>query len=190
MDEEGQPSDERTLARRLVTICDEESGPILIDATEPAHLELIESERRRPGAAERRRGNAVYHSVVLRSHVDLASPQGGGRTRERDYMYFVEERTQNNGQQDSFLRVVDVTDPASQEQVSITPSGGASDLLEIGEWYTPPFLRKYAFVPGEDGVIVNDVTNSAEPVMLGRGPRPPGGVRPPRRAIPARQDAR
>ncbi|MDB4724780.1 hypothetical protein OAF85_01285, partial [Planctomycetota bacterium] len=162
VDEEGQPSDERTPARRLVAVCDEEAGPILIDATEPAHLELIESARRRPGAAERRRDNAVYHSVVLRSHVDLASPQGGDRTRERDYMYFVEERTQNNGQQDSFLRVVDVTDPESQEQASITPSGGASDLLEIGEWYTPPFLRKYAFIPGEDGVIVNDMTNSAE----------------------------
>ena len=168
VDADGQPSDERTLARRLVAVCDEEAGPILVDATEPAHLELIESERRRPGAAERRRDNAVYHSVVLRSHVELASPQGGDRTRERDYMYFVEERTQNNGQQDSFLRTVDVTDPSSQEQVSIVPSGGASDLLAVGEWYTPPFLRKYAFIPGEDGVIVNDVTNGAEPVMLGQ----------------------
>ena len=167
VDEDGAPSRERTRPRRLVAVCDEEAGPILVDATEPAHMELIESERRRPGDAESRPRNAAYHSVVLRSHVDLASPQGGDRTRERDYMYFVEERTQNNGQQDSFIRTVDVTDPTMQEQVSRTPTGGSSELVEVGEWYTPPFLRKFAFVPGEDGVLVNDMTNSAEPVALG-----------------------
>ncbi|MEM9801201.1 MAG: hypothetical protein AAGA20_12820 [Planctomycetota bacterium] len=169
-DEEGAPTDERTPARRLVAVCDEESGPILVDATEPAQLEVISTKKRRDGQAERRRSNARYHSLALRSHVDLASPQGGSRTVERDVLYFVEELNQRSGAQRSILRVVDVSDPTRQSYIADVPVGDASEMLELGEWYTPPFLRTLAFVPGDEGILISDMTNSSEPVELGSIP--------------------
>ncbi|MEM1450828.1 MAG: hypothetical protein AAGI22_17035 [Planctomycetota bacterium] len=167
VDRKGRPSDERTPARRLVAVCDEEAGPILVDATEPTHLETIGTRKRRAGAAERRRENASYLGVTLRSHVDLATSQGGNKTRERDYMYFAEERLNGNGQTAAYLRTVDVTDPTALEQVAVLRVGDTSEMVEVGEWYNPPFLQTIAFVPGEDGVFLADVGNSSEPSVLG-----------------------
>ena len=164
---DGQPSDQRTPARRLIAVCDEESGPILIDATEPKYLSVIKSAKRRPGAAERRRDGRRYLSLALRSHVDLASPQGGAQTVERDNLYFIESRTLDTGNRRTQLRVIDVSDPTRQEQLSESRLGNACDDLVVGSWYNAPFLRPMAFTVGDSGLRMADIANSQEPVELG-----------------------
>lgn len=167
---DGAPADERTPARRLVAVCDEDLGPILVDATEPGHLKILEQQSDGRSAAESRSDGALYTGVALRSHVDLASPQGGAKTVERDLLYFSEERTMGGGDQVTFLRVIDVTTPERQEQVARLRVDGGSEMLVHGAWYNPPFLGPRVFLPGAEGISVLDVANTSEPVILGRLP--------------------
>lgn len=163
----GAPADERTPARRLVAVCDEDAGPILVDATEPAYLRVIEPETDGRSAANRRVESALYTGLALRSHVDLASPQGGARTEERDLLYFAEERREGSGDRVTFLRVLDVTDPARPEQVASVRTGVGSEMLVHATWYNAPFLSPRVFLPGAEGVEVLDVGNTSEVVELG-----------------------
>lgn len=167
--QDGEPTDERTPARRLIAVCDEKLGPILVDATEPGHLKVVEQERDGRSAAERRVEAAIYTGVALRSHVDLGSPQGGAKTVERDLMYFAEERPSGNGRV-TFLRVVDVTNPARQEQLAQLRLESGSEMLSYGSWYNAPFLGPRVFLPGEDGLAIADVTNTSELLVLGQVP--------------------
>ena len=169
---DGQPSKERTPARRLVAVCDEQAGPILIDATEPKFLTVIESAKRRAGDAERRPKDRSYLGLALRSHVDLASPQGGRSTVERDVLYFMEKRPVADGQMRTALRVVDVSDPTRQAQLSRIRLSNAGESLVVGSWYNAPFLRPIAFVVGDTGLQMGDIANSQEVVRLG----PVGGI--------------
>ncbi|MEM8713170.1 MAG: hypothetical protein AAGG01_19670, partial [Planctomycetota bacterium] len=164
---DGAPVDERTPARRLVAVCDEEAGPILVDATEPGFMTPIASARSREGAAERRRADRRYTALGLRSHVDVAAPQGGTKTVERDLMYFTELRTLDNGAERTMLRVVDVSDPTRQVQLTDVPLGNRSESLTLGAWYNAPFLRPLAITASDAGIRMVDVTNSAEAVELG-----------------------
>ena len=79
-DDMDQPTDERTPARNLCALIDEEAGLALIDVTEPGHPRKLFP---RPNQRSRgQRDNLSYRGLELRSHVDLAEPQGGTRTRE------------------------------------------------------------------------------------------------------------
>ncbi len=163
----GQPSAERTPARRLVAICDEETGPILIDATEPKYLSVISSAKSRSGAAERRSKGRRYKSLALRSHVDVAAPQGGSKTVERDILYFIEGRKLDNGNGRTVLRVIDVSDPTRLEQLAESRLGNECRELVIGSWYNAPFLQPLAFTVGDSGIRMADIANSEEVDELG-----------------------
>ncbi len=167
VDGSGQPSSERTPARRLVAVCDEESGPILIDATEPKYMSVIRSAKRQPGRAERRPKDRLYRSLALRSHVDVAAPQGGAKTVERDLLYFIESRPLDDDDERTVLRIVDVSDPTRQVQLGQGGLGNVCSELITGTWYNAPFLRPLAFTVGDSGIRMADVGNSAEVNELG-----------------------
>ncbi|WP_145195933.1 hypothetical protein [Planctomycetes bacterium Poly30] len=167
VDKRGQPSDERTPARRLVAVCDDEAGPILIDATEPQYLKVIGSKNRRAGAAERREEGHRYAGLALRTHVDVAAPQGGAKTAERDVLYFADVRTARDGTERTSLRLVDVSDPERQVQLSAVPMGESCESVSFGSWYNAPFLRPLAFTAGTTGLRMADLSNSQEVVELG-----------------------
>ncbi len=164
---DGKPSKRRTPTRRLIAVCDEEAGPVLVDATEPRFLKLVEPVTEKRTSATARREDSTYTGVVIRSHVDLASPQGGVKTVERDLMYFAEERGEGGGNRVTYLRIVDVSNPERQAQVSITRLGGASEMVQFGAWYNAPFLAPLIFAPGQGGVLLADVANSSEVAALG-----------------------
>lgn len=165
--DDGEPSKHRTESRRLIAVCDEKLGPILVDATEPRFLKVIDPVSDSRSSATVRREDSVYTGLVIRSHVDLASPQGGVKTIERDLMYFAEEREGGGGNRVTYLRIVDVSDPERQRQVSITRLGNASEMLQFGAWYNAPFLAPLIFAPGQGGVLMADVANSSEVAALG-----------------------
>ncbi|MEZ6015161.1 MAG: hypothetical protein R3F49_08615 [Planctomycetota bacterium] len=172
VDDKGAPLQERTEARMLVACLDEEVGLFLVDATEPTSPRMLFPTR---GNNERSATHMpsprdyLYRGLSLRSKVDVATPQGGEPTRERDYVYFVEERPRGNGEGDSFLRLVDVTDPKRPQFIRPrTEVAGTAEHLLHASFYNAPFLQPYAMVSGEDGLAVVDLSNSKEPV--------PGGV--------------
>lgn len=164
---EGLPSELRTPARRLVAACDISAGPILIDATEPAHLFVIESSNAKESSAESRGEGAAYLSVALRSHVDVASTQGGEKTVERDVMYFIERRPVGNDDFRTAVRINDVSNPEHQKRVGRGPAGNVGVMMEFGAWYNPPFLRPIVLVPGDRSIALVDVTSSSEPQAIG-----------------------
>ncbi|MGK0483846.1 MAG: Ca2+-binding EF-hand superfamily protein, partial [Planctomycetota bacterium] len=164
---DGLPSDERTQSRRLVAVCDDEGGPVLVDATEPEYMFVIGSKNRRAGAAEARASGRHYTGLELRTHVDVAAPQGGEKTVERDNLYFTEVRDMGNGQQRTRLRIVDVSDPERQQQLSTVALGNSSESLTISSWYNAPFLRPLALHSGSGGLRMGDLSNSKEVVTLG-----------------------
>ncbi len=170
-------SDLRTDARNLIAVVDEEIGLVTIDATEPTRPVLLSPQpaRMRPGGGGRE-GTRVeaaladpaveHHAVVLQSHVDLAQPQGGTRTQERDYAYVLSER-RNEVNSDSFLSVVDVTEPLRPRRVGRVRVGNTSESLSLGNFYNTPFLQRMLLVSGIDGVSIADASVSAQPNQLG-----------------------
>jgi len=171
VDDAGAPTDERTDARMLIACLDEEVGLFLVDATEPTNPRLAfptrgneqRSATHMPSSREHR-----YRGLALRSKVDLALPQGGEPTRERDYVYFVEELPRNDGQVDSFLRLVDVTDAKSPRFVNPrTRLGESTEHVVHATFYNPPFLQPYVLASCSDGLVVADVSLSKEPVPQG-----------------------
>lgn len=165
----GDPAPFRTEARHLAAVVDEEAGLYLVDVTEPTHPEVIWPRPDRSGrtAAQRRRGDWEYRGVVMRSHVDLASPQGGTKTAERDYAYLLEERLLGNGDSRSRIVTVDVSDPKNPDVAGTVDVGDQSEGLVHGSFYNQPFLQPVAMVPGDDGVFLADLTVSEEPTELG-----------------------
>jgi len=160
----GQPTDERTPARNLCAVIDEREGLALIDVTEPGHPRKLFP---RPNQRSRgRRDNLSYRGLELRSHVDLAEPQGGTRTREGDYAYVLVEAELRNRYR-STVSVLDVSNPEYPRQRGETEAGYATEHLSMAAFYNPPFLQSVLFSPGEQGVLATDVSVSAEPRQLG-----------------------
>jgi hypothetical protein len=171
VDEKGAPSDERTEAQMLVACLDEEVGLFLVDATEPSNPRLVfptrgndqRSATHMPSPRDYR-----YRGLALRSRVDLALPQGGEPTRERDYVYLVEEQPQPNGQANSYLLLMDVTDPRKPQFVfGRTRLGDSAEHALHASFYNPPFLQSYVLTSCADGLLIVDVSLSKEPVPQG-----------------------
>ena len=166
VDEDGVPLDIRTPARQLCALLDASKGAILIDVTEPSTPEVIWPLTIRQRAL-RSTQSIEYRGLALRSKVDLAAPQGGARTRERDYLYVLQEENRGSGLLRSFLNVLDVTDPAQTSRAARLRIGEASEMLVAGAFYNPPFLQNMVVVPGSEGVAAIDVSASQAPVSLG-----------------------
>ncbi len=161
----------RSDARHLCAVLDEEKGPFLVDVTEPTHPRRLwprptttDPERT---SVERRRGELSWRGLALLSHVDVAGPQGGDRTFERDYLYVLEERRLANGMSRSALQVLDVSEPKGPRQVARDEVGDATEMIVPAAFYNAPFLQQVLFVPGEEGVLATDVSVSEEPNQVG-----------------------
>ena len=164
---DGDPAPFRTDARNLCAVVDQKAGLFLVDVTEPTHPRVLYPARQGQRTAARRRGNWEYRGLCLRSHVDLASPQGGERTFERDYVYLLEERLLANGDSRSALRVIDVTEPSRPRDRGSVQTGDQTEMLAHGSFYNAPFLQPVALVPGNEGVYVSDLSTSDEISQLG-----------------------
>jgi Ca2+-binding EF-hand superfamily protein len=168
----GVPADERTRARNLCAVLDRQRGLYLVDVTEPTRPQVLY-----PAADERSRplgqGNQAYRGLALRSQVDLADPQGGERTTERDYVYLLTERGQDD-QRRSSLTLLDVTDPtrvlAREKERSRLAAGYTSEQLVLADYYDAPTRRRVAFSAGSIGVFVADVSLSKAPSQIGALP--------------------
>ena len=158
----------RSEALALCALLDESLGLVLIDVTEPAHPEvlfpLLAGAR---SGTDHRRDDVGYRGVALRSHVDLATPQGGLRTAERDYAYLLEEITRGNGQRNSFIHVWDVSEPRNPRRVARERSGDSTEMLVAGALYNMPFLQRVLFTPGSEGMYATDVDVPSEPAQVG-----------------------
>lgn len=162
-----QPLDARSEARHLCALLDEAQGLVLADVTEPTRPRLLYPDPRRRGRDETRaQENVEYRGLVLQSQVDLAEAQGGKRTQERDYAYVLSERRVRNNS-DSNLAVFDLSDPARPKRVSNPRVAGTSESLVLGNFYNSPFLQRMFFVAGEQGLLVTDGSNSAQPASVG-----------------------
>lgn len=165
-----QPTDKRTRARNLCAVLDRRLGLFLVDMTEPGQPEILH-----PLANERSRAapetNLYYRGLALLSQVDLADPQGGTRTAERDYAYVLSER--DNGQsQRSQVTVLDVSDPTRvpRRDPQRVVAGFATEQLVMADYYSYPTRRRIAFTMGEQGAFLGDVSNSREPAQVGALP--------------------
>jgi len=164
------PIDERTPARNLAAVLDRRRGLYLVDVTEASLPEVLH-----PTGEERTRSqpetNVRFRGLALLSQVDLADPQGGTRTAERDYAYVLSER--DNGQaQRSTLTLIDVSDPQRipRRELQRVNAGLASEHLVVADYYSYPTRRRIAIVSGEQGAYLGDVTNSREPAQVGTLP--------------------
>ncbi len=163
--EDGVVADRRTPARALLCVLDEREGLVLFNATEPAALEKLWPPSEERSRAQRRQG--AFRGLSVRSHVDLAEPQGGSRTREGDFAYVLVETDADNADPQSRLLVLDVTEPRRVRSVAALPAGESTEMLAVGAYYNAPFLQPIALAPGSDGVVATDVSVSAEPRQLG-----------------------
>jgi len=163
---DGAPLDSRSSARNLCAVVDELEGLMLFDVTEPKHPEVLWPRPDRRTVA-RRRNSPEYRGLALLSHVDVASPQGGARTVERDYVYLLEELSAGNGRRRSFVRSIDVTNPERIRLVGRTAAGFSTEMLAPIAVYNPPFLQQILLTPGELGVYATDASISEELNQLG-----------------------
>lgn len=164
------PLDERTPARNLAAVLDRRRGLYLIDVTE-AGLPVVLHPRGEDRSRSQPESNVRFRGLALLSQVDLADPQGGTRTAERDYAYVLSER--DNGQaQRSTLTLIDVTDPlrVPRRDFQRVNSGLASEHLVVADYYSYPTRRRIAIASGEQGAFLGDVSNSREPAQVGTLP--------------------
>ena len=163
----GEPSDERTRARNLCALIDENDGLVLVDVTEPSHPDVLYPRDR--GTSTTRGGGrgAAYRGLALLSWVDVAEAQGGEPTRERDYAYVLSEFGRNGNAR---LTVIDVTDPRRPRERGEVEAGQQVEMLAPAAFYNPPFLQRMMFHPGENGVLLADASDSAEPTPAGALP--------------------
>ena len=159
--------DRRSEALHLVALLDEKQGLVLADVTEPTRPRLVFPDPRRKNRDETRVEDGLeFRGLVLQSQVDLAEAQGGKRTQERDYAYVLSERRVRNNSE-SYLAIFDLGDPARPRRVSNTRVAQTSESLVLGNFYNSPFLQRIFLVAGEQGVLVTDASNSAQPGSLG-----------------------
>lgn len=168
VDFDDDPAPFRTDARHLCAVLDRNGGPILVDVTEPTRpVKLWPGGGQRGRTQARGREGWEYRGLALRSKVDLATPQGGTPTSERDYLYVVEERILANGDSRSFIRSVDVSEPSRPRQAGRVETGDQTEMLAHGSFFNTPFLQPVAMVPGDDGVYLTDLSLSEELAQLG-----------------------
>ncbi|MEE8469457.1 MAG: hypothetical protein V3T22_13445, partial [Planctomycetota bacterium] len=168
VDFNGDPAPYRTTPRNLCAVLDSQAGLFLVDVTEPRRPRVLFPRADGDGRSmSRRAGNWEYRGLFLQSHVDLASPQGGVKTFERDYVYVLEERLLDNGDSRSFLRTIDVTDPLAPKQSGRVATGDQTEMIVPASFYNTPFLQPVALVPGNEGVFATDLSLSEEPTQLG-----------------------
>lgn len=157
--------DERTLARNVCAVLDEDRGLVLVDVTEPTRPRQVSPAPTREKRTRAPSDEGQWRGMVVASHVDLAQPQGGTRTTERDYAYLLAERGQGN--ENSTVYVMDITDPTRVRRVGQSRAGQATESLALGAFYNAPFLQSIVFSCGEDGVFATDVSTSTQPNQLG-----------------------
>jgi Ca2+-binding EF-hand superfamily protein len=162
--QDGEVLDRRTKARALLATLDENEGLVLFDATEPTALKRLHPPKE--ASTRARRAEMSWRGMRLASHVDLAEPQGGSRTRESDYVYLLAE-VDAGAARVSRVLVFDVSDPLRVKPVANVVAGEATEMLELGWYYNAPFLQTVLLTPGTDGVLVTDATISAEPRQTG-----------------------
>ncbi len=165
------PMDLRAPAHNLCAVLDEERGLLLVDVTEPSSPRQLfpNPPRRAPqGRTEpaREAEPGRFVGLSLASHVDLAQPQGGQRTAERDYAYVLYEKPEGNNRA-SFLILFDVSDPTRPRRTGVGRVGQSVEMLSLASFYNPPFLQTLLLSPGGDGVFITDATVSAQPVQRG-----------------------
>lgn len=168
--EKDRPVDRRTRARNLCVVLDRSAGLYVVDVTEPDLPEVLYPAR--DGRTQAiGQGETSYRGLALLSQIDLADPQGGERTAERDYVYLLTERGVE-GQYRSTISMIDVTDPTrvTRRAVARVPAGDSSEQLVVADYYSPPTRRRMAFVPGTLGVYLTDVSTSREPTQVGKIP--------------------
>lgn len=160
-------SDRRTPARLLLAAVDEDEGLILVDATDAVRPKRLFPEigKRSP----HREADIVYRAVLLRTRVDLAQPQGGQRTQERDYAYVLAEHV-TDVTRDAFVEVYDVTDPSRAKRLAQHAVGRVATKLAFASFYNPPFVASTLLVANADSVAITDVSVSAQPTSLGALP--------------------
>jgi Ca2+-binding EF-hand superfamily protein len=156
--------EDRSPARLLAALLDRRAGPVLLDVTEPGRVRQLSPDPKRRPRASRQRG--TWQGLALASHVDLAQPQGGARTTERDLVWALELRGEGDGAQ-STVHVLDATDPERPKRLSQRQAGARAEQLVLARFYTTPFLKTMLLLPGRDGVALVDASVSAEPVDTG-----------------------
>jgi hypothetical protein len=164
---DGSPAPFRSRARCIAAVVDEEEGLFLVDVTEPTHPEVLSPRRGERTQSSGRGVGGYFHGLALRSKVDVATPQGGLPTRERDYVYLLQERVLQNGDSRSRLHVIDVSDPKNPERLDDVEVGDVSEMLTHASFYNQPSLLPVAFVAGNEGVYVTDLSVSLEPNPIG-----------------------
>ena len=159
--------DERTTARNVCAVLDEDRGLILVDVTEPTRARQIYPEpSRKPRSRAPRAELNGFRGLAVQSHVDLAQPQGGTKTAEHDFAYVLAERLNGNNRT-SFVEVYDITDPTRPKKTGQSAAGQSSESLALGSFYNAPFLQTMLFACGENGVFATDATVSSQPNQLG-----------------------
>ncbi len=169
------PIDERTEARHLAVLLDEKAGAVLVDVTEPTQPRQlypdpakVRADRAKTSGAVASNADALsWPGLVLASHVDLAQPQGGSRTVERDYAYLLSRSVGANGNVRATLTVLDVSDPVRPRRAAAVATGATAAGLTLGAFYTTPFLKPVLMLPGADGVALADLSVSTTPNSLG-----------------------
>lgn len=165
---EEEREEQRTRARNLCVVLAQRQGPVLVDVTEPTRPEIL---RLAPGSRFLRTAEEwSYRDLALASQVELAEPQGGARTGERDYAYLLRERQPRQGAPISQLVVVDLSDPLRPRQVGTTLLGNATQAVELASFYNTPFLAPVILSPGELGTYATDVRLAKAPTSLGALP--------------------
>jgi Ca2+-binding EF-hand superfamily protein len=164
---DGRPTDRRTPARNLCAVLDRTDGLILVDVTEPERPHILyppPTDRPRSAAPDEPR----FRGLALLSQIDLADPQGGERTAERDYAYVLSERGTGD-QRRSSISLIDVTDPTRVARTDRTrvEAGYSTEQLVVADYYNVPTRRRIAFVAGSRGLYVADLTTSKKPSQVG-----------------------
>lgn len=161
---------ERSLARRLAIVAGGLQGFFLVDVTELGAPERLFPPAGTPiprpsTSSQPENANRVLDVQVL-SRFDLGSPGGDLPTEENDYALFAVqpiEETMTPGA----LVTVRISDPSAPKIVAAAPMPDGAFRLTTAAWYQPPFLRRYALVPGRDATAVVDLSASDKPALVG-----------------------
>jgi hypothetical protein len=157
----------RTVARNTCAVLDEERGLLLVDVTEPTRPILLHPQPPRRPRSRPAKSASGYRGMAVASHVDLAQPQGGTRTTERDIAWILYERDAGGNNRTSSVTAWDFSDPTRLARHGQSVSGQSGESLTLACFYNAPFLQKIVLACGEDGVFATDVGVSTQLNQLG-----------------------
>src|SRR5262249_50922375 len=145
---DGHPDDRRTPARNLCAVLDRSDGLVLVDVTEPELPRVVyPGPREHMRQASDREGDPAFRGLVLLSQIDLADPQRGERTAERDYAYVLSERLMGMKRY-STITLYDITDAPKVARRERMQAGNLTSQLVVTDYYSVPTRRRIAFTPG------------------------------------------